>query len=148
MIRKLVVMAVAIVALAACASDITGVNLPVVGNVAGAWSGDARWDAVQGGAADEVTSGAANAVVQQNGSAVSGTWQVTNRFAATFGGAIDNDGNLTGPTTVVVDDCDATAFYGGSLSADGSILRISVSFNEGVVPCPGAPIGLELTLVR
>ena len=148
--RKILILAAAILLLASCQSDVTGVNIPEPGSVAGAWSGSGSWDALQGGAPAAVTAGAATAAMFQSGASILGgsTWQVTGVFSATLTGTIDDEGNISGTTSLTV-PCPATASFGGSLSADGSQLSIAVSFSDpGTTPCAGAPIGLVLSLSR
>ena len=151
MIRKFLIMAVALLVLAACDSAITGVTIPEPVTAAGAWSGAARWDAVQGGAPSSITSGSATATVFQSGAAVlAGTvWDVTGIYTGTLAGSIDNAGNFTGMATVTLLGplCTASAPFGGKVSGDSMTLTMSFS-DPGSSPCAGAPIGLELELGR
>ncbi|MCP4871595.1 MAG: hypothetical protein GY898_23040 [Proteobacteria bacterium] len=139
--------------LAGCASEISSVTVPdppTPAEIAGAWAGNARWDAVQGGAPGAITSGAATAIFFQSGATIlSSTWGVTGVFTGTFSGSIDPDGNATGTATVLVlgAACGAAAPWGGKL--EGDQLAITVSFaTPGTVPCAGAPVGLTFNLSR
>lgn len=151
MIRKLLIMAVALLVLAACDSAITGVTIPEPATAAGAWSGAARWDAVQGGAPSSIMSGSATATIFQSGAAViSGSvWDVTGIYTGTLAGAIDTAGNITGTATVTALGplCTASAPFGGKVF--GNSLTITMSFSDpGSSPCAGVPIGLSLELGR
>lgn len=148
----LVVVAIAAV-MASCTSDIASIVVPGVpepGKIAGAWAGNARWDAVQGGAPGVVTSGAATAIIFQSGATIlSSSWEVTGVYAGSLSGSVDPDGNATGTATVTVlaAACSASAPWGGKL--DGDQLAVTMSFaNPGTVPCAGAPVGLTLNLSR
>ncbi len=139
--------------LASCTSDINTVTSPNVaepGNIAGAWSGSARWDALQGGGAGAVTSGSATAIFFQSGAAVtSSTWGVPGVFTGTLTGSVDASGNVTGSATVrpTGAGCSSTAPWGGQLS--GNTLSMTMSFADpGSVPCAAAPVGLTLNLSR
>ena len=143
---------VAVVAMgAACQNDITGVTAAEPSGVAGAWSGNARWDAVQGGAAAVVTSGAASAIIFQDAASIQGgsTWEVTGMFTGTLSGTVDTDGNATGVATVLVVGvpCTASASFGGTVEGDTMVLTMSFA-NPGASPCPGAPVGMVLSLGR
>lgn len=143
---------VAVVAIgSACTNDITGATLPTPSSVAGAWSGNARWDAVQGGAPAVVTSGASSAIIFQNAASILGgsTWEVTGMFTGTLSGTVDPDGNATGVATVLVVGvpCTASASFGGTVQGDKLTLTMSFA-NPGTAPCPGAPVGMVLSLGR
>ncbi len=138
---------------ASCTSDIASITIPdapVPAAIAGAWAGNARWDAVQGGAPGVVTSGAATAIIFQSGATIlSSSWEVTGVYAGSLSGSVDPDGNATGTATVTVlaAACSASAPWGGKL--DGDQLAMTMSFaNPGTVPCAGAPVGLTLNLSR
>ncbi len=142
---------IAVVALGACSNDITGTNSPTPTGIAGAWSGNARWDAVQGGAAAVVTSGASSAIIFQDAASIQGgsTWEVTGMFTGTLSGTVDPNGNVTGTATVLVVavPCQASTSFGGTVG--GGTLVINMSFaNPGSAPCPGAPVGMVLSLSR
>jgi hypothetical protein len=143
---------VAVVAMgSACQNNITGATLPVPSIVAGAWAGNARWDAVQGGAPAVVTSGASSAIIFQTGAAIQGgsTWEVTGMFTGTLSGTVDPNGNATGVATVLVVGvpCTASASFGGTVEGDRLVLTMSFA-DPGASPCPGAPVGMVLTLGR
>lgn len=152
--RILLTMAIAAaVVLGGCTSDIANItvpDLPEPGNIAGAWSGSARWDAVQGGGAGPLTSGAATAIIFQNGGTILGSaWEVSGVFAGTLSGSIDADGNATGTATVTPTGaaCTAAAPWGGKLTGDQ--LAITMSYADaGAAPCFTAPVGLTLNLAR
>lgn len=152
--RILLTMAIAAaVVLGGCTSDISDITVPTApepGSIAGAWSGNARWDAVQGGAPGAVTAGAATAIIFQNGATIlSSAWEVTGIFAGSLSGSVDPDGNATGTATVTVlaAGCSASAPWGGKL--DGDQLAVTMSYADpGTVPCAGAPVGLTLNLAR
>ena len=150
---RMVAAIVATFFLVGCTSDITDItvpSLPEPASIAGAWAGNARWDAVQGLAVGAVTSGAATAIMFQNaGTILTSTWEVTGLFAGTVTGSVDPNGNATGTATVTVlaAACSASAPWGGTL--DGDQLSMTMSFADpGTVPCPGAPVGLTLNLSR
>lgn len=151
---KLLIALVMAVTLVGCTSDIASIDIPTApepGNIAGSWSGNARWDALQGGAAGVISSGAANSIIFQNdGSILSGsTWEVTGLFTGTLSGAVDTVGNATGVATVTVTaaGCQASAAWGGRVSGDQ--LNVTMSFADpGTAPCAGAPVGLTLNLSR
>lgn len=142
---------VAIVALCACQNDITGVTPPTPSSLSGSWSGNARWDAVQGGAPAVVTSGAASAIIFQNEAAILGgsTWEVTGMFTGTLSGTVDPDGNATGVATVLVVGvpCTASTSFGGTVEGDRFTMTMSYA-DPGSAPCPGAPVGMVLSLSR
>lgn len=152
--RTLFAAIAALLLLAGCTSDIADITLPTApepGSIAGAWAGNARWDAVQGGAAAAVTSGSATAIIFQSGAAILGgsTWEVTGLYTGTISGSVDADGNATGTATVQVigGGCGASASWGGQVNGDR--LTITTSFADpGAVPCAGAPVGLTLSLGR
>ncbi|KKM72945.1 hypothetical protein LCGC14_1415410 [marine sediment metagenome] len=151
--RKLLAAAVvAVLVLAGCTSDISDITVPEAptpGQIAGAWSGNARWDALQGGAPGAVTSGSATAIIFQNGATILGsTWEVPGVFAGTLSGSVDPNGNATGTATVTPTGagCTASAPWGGKL--DGDQLAMTMSYPPGTVLCPAAPIGLTLNLSR
>lgn len=144
---------VLVVAVASCTSDIASITIPdapVPAAIAGAWAGNARWDAVQGGAPGAITAGASTAIIFQNGATILGsTWEVTAIYAGSLSGSVDPDGNATGTATVTVlaAGCVASAPWGGKL--EGDQLAITMSFaNPGTVPCAGAPVGLTMNLSR
>ncbi len=150
---RLAALVVALFLLAGCTSDIASITVPDVpeaGNIAGAWAGNARWDAVQGGAAGAVTSGAATSIMFQNGATILGsTWEVPGVFAGTLTGSVDPAGNATGtaPVTPFGAGCTASAPWGGKL--DGDQLAVTMSYADpGTVPCAAAPVGLTLNLAR
>lgn len=147
-----VVIAAALV-MVSCTSDIASISIPDApepGSIGGAWSGNARWDALQGGAPGAVTSGSATAIIFQNGATILGSsWEVPGVFAGNLTGSIDADGNATGTATVTPTGagCTASAPWGGKL--DGDQLAITMSYADpGTVPCPAAPVGLTLNLAR
>lgn len=151
--KRFVVALVAIVVLGACNASPTGVDLGSLepAAIAGAWSGAARWTALQGGGVSAVTSGAATATIFQGGSAIlaGSTFEVTGLYSGSISGAVDPNGNVTGTATVTVlaVPCSATASFGGTV--DGDKLSISASFqNPGTTPCAGAPVGFVLELGR
>lgn len=154
--RKVLIIAAAFVAvfvLGGCTSEIADITVPTApepGQIAGAWSGNARWDAVQGGGAGPLTSGAATAIIFQDGGAILGSvWEVPGVFAGTLSGSIDADGNATGTATVTPTGaaCTASAPWGGKL--DGDQLAITMSYADpGAAPCFTAPVGLTLNLSR
>ena len=152
LILLLAAAAVLVVGLASCASDINTVTAPDVepGQIAGAWAGSARWDALQGGGAGAVTSGSATAIFFQSGAAINGsTWGVPGVFTGTLTGSVDPEGNATGSATVTPTGagCSATAAWGGQLTGNG--LSMTMSFADpGSVPCAAAPVGLTLNLSR
>lgn len=154
MTRKLFTLAIAAaLLLVGCTSEIADITVPTApepGQIAGAWSGSARWDALQGGAAGAVTSGAATAIIFQNGATIlSSSWEVTGVFAGTITGSIDPDGNATGTATVtpIGAGCTASAPWGGKV--DGDQLDVAMSFADpGTVACAAAPVGLTLDLSR
>lgn len=137
-----------------CTSEIADITVPTApepGQIAGAWSGQARWDALQGGAAGVITSGSANAIIFQEGAAIlaGSTWEVTGVFTGTLSGSVNADGTATGTATVTTagGGCTASAAWGGQVA--GASLRITTSFADpGTVPCAGAPVGLTLNLGR
>ena len=152
--RKLIAVAIAaVLVLAGCTSDISSITIPEVaepGNIGGAWSGNARWDTLQGGVPGAVTSGAATAIIFQSGAAILGsTWEVPGVFAGTLTGSVDSAGNATGTATVTptAAGCTASASWGGKLTGDQ--LAITMSYADpGSVPCGAAPVGLTLNLSR
>jgi hypothetical protein len=151
MMRKLMIAAAALLVLVACDSAITGVTIPEPAVAAGAWSGTARWDALQGGAPSSVSSASATATIFQNGAAVTAgsVFDVTGIYTGTIAGAIDDAGNFTGTATITALGplCVASAAFGGRVEGNG--LRITASFSDpGSSPCASAPIGLVLELSR
>ena len=148
----LLLAAVLVLLLAGCTSDITSTvpDIPEPGSIAGAWSGNARWDALQGGGAGAVTSGSATVIMFQNDATIlSSTWEVPGVFAGTLTGSVDPDGYATGSATVrpTGAGCIATAPWGGQL--DGDSLQMTMSYADpGSVPCAAAPVGLTLNLSR
>lgn len=149
---KSLVLAIAIVALAACTPDITGVNIPVAGSVVGVWNGAARWTAIQSGdSLGPRSSGTALATLFQSGAAIlsGSTWEVTGIYTGTLTGSVDPDGNATGTIQVLVlaTGCTSSSSWGGSV--DGDTFTVSTSFSSASpLPCGDAPVGLVLTLVR
>lgn len=153
MTRKLFAVAIAaVLLLAGCTSDIASITVPDVpepGQIAGAWSGSGRWDALQGGAPAAVTSGAAQSIIFQNAASIlaGSTWEVSGMFTGTLSGSVDPDGNATGTATVTAGGCQASAAWGGKV--EGDQLEIRTSFADpGSAPCAGAPVGLTLNLSR
>ncbi len=152
--RQLFTMAVvALLAIAGCTSDIASITVPetpTAAEIAGAWSGSGRWDALQGGGAAAVTSGAATAIIFQNEATIlSSSWQITGVFVGSITGSVNPDGLATGTATVtpVGAGCTATAPWGGSV--DGDQLVVTMSFADpGSVPCAAAPVGLTMNLSR
>ena len=151
-LKILTVAIAAVLVLVGCTSDIADITVPTApepGSIAGAWAGNARWDAVQGGAPGVITSGAATAIIFQNGATIlASTWEVAGIFAGELSGSIDPEGNATGTATVrpTGAGCEASAPWGGKL--DGDQLAMTMSYPLGTVPCAAAPIGLTLNLSR
>lgn len=151
---KLLIPLVLIAVLVGCTSDIASITVPDIpepGQISGAWAGNARWDALQGGALGAVSSGAATAILfQSSASILSGSqWEVTGLYTGTLSGTVNPDGNATGTATVNVTGagCQASAPWGGQV--EGDHLSITMSFADGgSAPCPGAPVGLTLNLSR
>lgn len=151
---KLAAALVAALMLVGCASDITSVTVPEVpepGEIAGAWAGSARWDALQGGGSvGPVASGAATSIIFQSGASIlTSTWEVTGVFTGSLTGSVDPNGRATGTATVqpVGAGCTATTSWGGQLAGDQ--LAMTMSFSDpGAVPCAAAPVGLTFNLSR
>ena len=154
MIRKFLFVAAMFVAAAACSPDVESITAPDVPepvSIAGAWSGAARWSALQGGAATVISSQDAAASIFQNGATFTGTWEITGLWVGDVTGNVDPDGNMTGTMAVTVLPpavaCSASATAAGFASAIGLELRVSYA-NPGSTPCAAAPVGLILTLGR
>jgi hypothetical protein len=151
MMRRILIAAVLLLTLSACDSAITAVDIPEPAIAAGAWSGAARWDALQGGVPTSVSSSSATATIFQSGAAVTAgsVFDITGIYTGTLAGAIDDAGNFTGTATITALGplCTASAAFGGRV--EGNTLRITASFSDpGSSPCGSAPIGLVLELAR
>ncbi len=149
MMRKYLMIA-ALVALASCTPDVTGINNAEPLNIAGAWAGTARWSALQGGASTVVSSQDAGATIFQNGASVQGEWEITGLWVGSFTGVVDPEGNVTGAMSVTVlgaGACTASANAAGSATSVRLELRVSYA-NPGSTPCAGAPVGLIMELGR
>ncbi len=149
MMRKFLMVA-ALVALASCTPDVTGINNAEPLNIAGAWAGTARWSALQGGAPTALSSQDASATMFQNDASVQGTWEVTSLWVGDFVGVVDPQGNVTGSMSVTVlgaAPCTASANAAGT--ADPTRLELRVSYADpGSTPCAGAPVSLVLEMGR
>lgn len=150
--NRFLIAVLTVVVLAGCTSDIAGINVPEPGQIAGAWVGNARWNAIQGGGSlGPVASGATTAIIFQSGAAIisGSTWEVTGIFTGTLSGSVDTEGRATGTATVLVlaPGCAASSSWGGRVEGDN--LSITMSFADpGATPCNGAPVGLTLNLSR
>ena len=149
--KRFVLIAAMLIVAVACSPDASITAPSTAMSIAGAWSGAARWSALQGGAATTISSQDAAASIFQNGQTFTGTWEITGRWVGDVTGNIDPDGNVTGTMSVTVlapaVPCSASASAAGFANEDGFELRVSYA-NPGSTPCAGAPVALILTLGR